>query len=323
MSLVNHVVGHNRQKAILLKALERGREATSYLFSGESGVGKGLFALEYAKAVNCLTPKRVEGLLDACDQCSSCRKVSSGNHPDLMVVEPEGDQIKIDQIREITEFLSFSPYEGNKKVVIVRDAERMNQAASNAFLKTLEEPPDKSLIILVTASEESLLETIRSRCFRIKFAPLSKTDTRRVLDGLEEAPKKIPPLFIGRPGLIAGDDRLSVKELFNTVTNDIKKGTISKRWADRAEADLWLSCLLVLLRDLVVLSETSDPTACIGFEGRQAKSLAGKTGSLDFIIDLYQRVNELRKALVFNLNLSLLSNYINTCLEELHGKYSS
>ena len=323
MSLLKDIIGHERQKNILLKGFQRRREATSYLFSGDSGIGKTLFALEYAKTVNCLNPQIVNGLVDACDKCSSCKKVSSGNHPDIMTIEPDGDQIKIDQIREVAEFLSFAPYEGNKKIVIVKDAEKMNQPASNAFLKTLEEPPDKSLIILVTSSEESLLETIRSRCFRIKFSPLSKVETLKVINSLNESEDRMPALFIGRPGIMMDDSRASIKQMLSDVINAVKKGSVSRRWSDRTEAELWLSCMLILLRDLAVFTETNNPRACIALDGRQLKLFAGKSYSIDFIIDLYRRINDLRNALEFNLNLSLLLNYINTCLEELHGKYGS
>ena len=109
MSLLNTVIGHDREKYILLGSLKRGRVATTYLFTGESGIGKRLTALEFARAINCDNPVEEPRGLDACDNCGSCRKFSAFVHPDLKIVEAESGVIKIDTIREVQEFLSFTP----------------------------------------------------------------------------------------------------------------------------------------------------------------------------------------------------------------------
>ena len=126
------ILGHERQKDILRRALAGGRLAHAYLFEGPEGVGKRLMALALVRAVFC-----PEG---GCGVCAACRKVDHHNHPDLHLLEPDGTLIKIEQIRAIQKELSYRPLEARKKVCLIDSADRMNQAAGNALLKTLEEP---------------------------------------------------------------------------------------------------------------------------------------------------------------------------------------
>ena len=186
---LSDVIGQETAVSILLKTIRRGRISSSYLFAGESGIGKKFTAINLAKALNCLkvadsyrSPIQIHDsrftpdtsrLVDACDECSSCRKIDAGMHPDVLLISPESGQIRIEEIRAIDEILSLKAFEGRTKVVVVDDAETMNQYAANAFLKTLEEPPSDSLIILVSSKPDRLPDTIQSRCSRINFTPLS------------------------------------------------------------------------------------------------------------------------------------------------------
>ena len=164
------IEGHDRPVNILKRALANNTLAHAYLFSGEAGIGKKMTALALAAVVNCGNA----GPDGGCGVCPSCRKVASLGHPDVHIVKPDGEEIKIDQVRQIQADLALKPFEGAKKILIVDGAESMNAASSNAFLKTLEEPPGDTLIILITAMPQSLLPTIRSRCQEIRFLPLSR-----------------------------------------------------------------------------------------------------------------------------------------------------
>jgi len=164
------IEGHEQPVRILRRALANGSLAHAYLFSGEKGVGKKMTAFALAAALNCREASPDGG----CGVCPSCRKIASRSHPDVHFLEPDGDDIKIDQIRQVQDYLALKPFEGSKKILIADRAESLNQAASNAFLKTLEEPPGDSLIILVTSLPQSLLATIRSRCQEIKFHSLPR-----------------------------------------------------------------------------------------------------------------------------------------------------
>ncbi len=164
------IIGHERPIAILKRALANKTLAHAYLFSGETGIGKKTTALALAAAANCTAP----GGNGGCGECPSCRKIASGGHPDVHIVSSDGDEIKIDQIRQVQADLSLKPFEGVKKILIVDGAELMNPASANAFLKTLEEPPGDSLIVLITSMPQGLLPTIRSRCQEIRFLPLPR-----------------------------------------------------------------------------------------------------------------------------------------------------
>jgi DNA polymerase-3 subunit delta' len=163
---------------LLQSMLRRNRMPHGLLFWGPGGVGKSLVAAELAKALNC-----GEADADACDACLSCRKTSHSNHPDVKVVVPVGRArvIKVEAVEGINEMASLRPFEGEYRVFILQDAERMNESAQNHFLKTLEEPPGKSVFILVTEYPRQLLPTIRSRCQQIRFGALRPETVSRLL----------------------------------------------------------------------------------------------------------------------------------------------
>jgi DNA polymerase-3 subunit delta' len=171
------IEGHEKPILLLQRAIANNTLAHAYLFSGQAGIGKRRTAFALAAAVNCLNARPDGG----CGECSSCRKVEKLCHPDVHVLVSDGDEIKIDQIRQVQSDLALKPFEGMKKVLIVDNAESLNAASSNAFLKTLEEPPGDTLIILISAMPQSLLSTIRSRCQEITFRPLPRNTLARAL----------------------------------------------------------------------------------------------------------------------------------------------
>jgi DNA polymerase-3 subunit delta' len=174
----SQIWGQNSAIQILRQALIHGRLAHAYLLIGPEGVGKRLTALNLAKAMNCLSPPEPG---EACEACSSCRKINSANHADVVRIEPNGDLIKIDQVRELQRQLRFRPLEGGRRVCILDCADRLNEAAANALLKTLEEPPAETHLFLITARPHRLLPTILSRCQWVKFKPLSRGHLAQIL----------------------------------------------------------------------------------------------------------------------------------------------
>ncbi len=176
-----HIQGQPRAIATLLRALSGRRLHHAYLFAGPDGVGKSLTARAMAGALLCHAPA-ADG--DACGRCSACIRAADGAHPDLHVLrrkeKESGDgtleqQIKIEQVRELQQTLSFKSFEGARRVVLILDAERMNPATSNALLKTLEEPGPETHFVLVSSAPHLLLPTILSRCQRVRFAPLDRS----------------------------------------------------------------------------------------------------------------------------------------------------
>jgi DNA polymerase-3 subunit delta' len=160
---------------LLQRSLERGRLAHAYLFSGNDLDELEAVARTLAKTLNCQNPpkKTTAGLpLDSCDQCSSCRRIDSGNHPDVSWLRAESKSriISIDQVRDLLQTVNLKPTEAEFKVGVLVAADRLKTEAANAFLKTLEEPPSKSILILLTTEPQRILETILSRCLRLNFA---------------------------------------------------------------------------------------------------------------------------------------------------------
>jgi DNA polymerase-3 subunit delta' len=160
---------HEEQRQIagqLQRSLERGRLAHAYLFAGPRGSGTAEMARTLAKALNCLNKDN-----DCCDRCDSCRRIDKGTHPDIYWVRPESKsrQIKVEQIREFERAVNLKAGNARIKVGVIADADCMREEASNAFLKTLEEPPAQTILILLTAQPQRLLPTILSRCLRISF----------------------------------------------------------------------------------------------------------------------------------------------------------
>jgi DNA polymerase-3 subunit delta' len=163
------IYGHEKKIEIIRKSLAQNRIGHAYLFSGISAVGKKTLAREFVKALNCETE---DVLHDSCGECSSCRKIQKGSHPDVFSVEATGQFIRIDAIREIQEQMKCRPLEAMRRVFVIDDADKMNDQAANALLKILEEPSPSNILILVTARPYSMPSTIISRCQHIRFNPL-------------------------------------------------------------------------------------------------------------------------------------------------------
>ncbi len=186
MPSFHDITGQQRGIRILQSFLKK-KTPPSLLFEGNAGVGKRKAAETFAQAILCQSPiiespsdtlengasTSTAHLVAPCGSCLACRKMNSKNHPDFTVLEPDGNVIKIDQIREIQGKLVYPPVEGPKKIVLIDPADKMNGAAANALLKTLEEPPAYAILILISALGASLLPTLRSRCQKIVFHALS------------------------------------------------------------------------------------------------------------------------------------------------------
>lgn len=175
------LLGQNRIRESLQRMLDGGRLPPTILFSGPPGVGKTTAAFQLAEALCCRSPQNH----DACGRCSSCLQIKRRRHPDVMALEPENRQIKIEQIRQLREFISIKPVLGECRLVIISQAELLNATAANALLKTLEEPFSGNYFILVSSNFRALPATILSRCQKLVFSPLSADDVRRILGRLE------------------------------------------------------------------------------------------------------------------------------------------
>jgi DNA polymerase-3 subunit delta' len=161
--------------------IAKGRIAHAYMFTGPDGIGKALFAKELAKTLFCESRSELQrdesGEIESCDNCRTCLRVESGNHPDVHWIIPEKKDkfIKIERIHALQDYVALKPAEADRKVCIISNADRLKEEASNCLLKTLEEPPSDTIIILLTTSVKSLKKTIVSRCQVVRFNPLTSS----------------------------------------------------------------------------------------------------------------------------------------------------
>jgi dTMP kinase len=187
--MFDSITGNERAKQLLRRMLQEDRVPGALLLSGEEGIGKKLFAMELAKALNCRTRVGVDG----CGNCPICKRISKINfptsdeaeekrrifwtdHPDVGFLQPPTRMFHVVQMRSVEIEANFRPYEGNARVFLIDDADKLNDQSANALLKTLEEPPRTAYIILITSRPAMLLPTIRSRCQQIRFSPLTPAE---------------------------------------------------------------------------------------------------------------------------------------------------
>jgi DNA polymerase III subunit delta' len=202
------IIGHPKQLETLRLALAHGRLHHAYLFVGATGLGKKTIGLSLAKAIHCSVASG-----DFCGECADCARIQDGNHPDVRLIEPLAGkkEISIQQIRELEKELNLRSFSGNRKIVILDPATLMNLSAQNALLKTLEEPPRDSLVILIAPSVGELLPTLRSRCLRVSFAPLARDQVAAFLVSEKKVPveeaKLLAAMSMGSLEAVAAVDR--------------------------------------------------------------------------------------------------------------------
>jgi DNA polymerase-3 subunit delta' len=262
------ILGQDWVVSHLKTAMLAGRLSHAYLFLGPSGVGKATTARALAAALNCTQPG-ADG--DACGTCPSCRRLQAGTHPDFLVVSPEEGktQIGIERIRELRRLTGYPPLGGGWRVVLIKPAEALtvqSDAAANALLKTLEEPPDRHLLVLTARGEADLLPTIVSRCHKLAFAPLPSALIIQELERQRSLPRSQAALVAALSGgslgrALALDPEELVRQRDQVLADlaHLNRGTtgVVLEWAQRLtknRADLNNFLLLAQLwyRDLLL-----------------------------------------------------------------------
>lgn len=195
----------------LQNSFKHGRLAHAYLFEGEQGTGKAEMALWFTKHLFCLALK--DGL--PCEECNNCLRIGNHEHPDVVEVAPDGQTIKVEQIRQLQVELGKSGFESSKKVVLIHEAEKMNTNSANSLLKFLEEPPANFMIILETQAIGKILPTIRSRCQMIHFQALSTDKLVEQLEKEAHIPLKSAKLLTNLTNSYTKAVEISKDEWFN------------------------------------------------------------------------------------------------------------
>lgn len=208
--------GHQNQLEHLHLLLQSNKLPHALLFTGPEGIGKKQVALQFAQEIFCSLTDGKRG----CGHCSSCLRIIQNTHPDFICIEPESHLIKTDVIRQLKQKLSLQPLEAPYKIALINEAQCLHSSAANVLLKTLEEPPEKTLLILISSSPYKLLRTILSRCQKLSFSPLNTHDMQELMQELGHpmaSNTERLALAQGSPGLFL---KFS-EEAFELVQNNI------------------------------------------------------------------------------------------------------
>ena len=326
------LTGNERVKAALKRMLISDRLPGALLFTGEEGIGKKLFALEVARALNCRTPKDHE----ACGVCSSCTRIAKLNypqredaeewtqiiwtdHPDVGLVVAPKRVLRVEQMRQIEKEANFRPFEGKARVFLIDEADKLNDASANALLKVLEEPPGTSHLILITARPAMLLPTILSRCQMIRFSPLTPAEIETHLTRNNLVDKKTARLRARAAGgsmgrALSGDlvtftsQRKAMLKVLNAlvVSNDRAQLLRSAEQLNEAqykeEFEERLDVLETLIRDAWMLSLGVEPSQLVNedltpeLQEVSQKLDSGRAG--DWIL----QIEDMREQLIVNIN---------------------
>ena len=192
------ILGNQKVKQMLQNSIEKNIVSHSYMFIGLEGIGKKMIAKEFAKKILCLNQ-----IIDNQCNCKSCIEFDTNNNPDFLIVEPDGNSIKIEQIRNLQKLIQEKPIISNRKVYIIDNADLMTKEAQNCLLKTLEEPPEYAVIILVGSNENLFLPTIKSRCMILHFDKISNEEMKRYLKdnlGINQINEEMLDMFQGSIG---------------------------------------------------------------------------------------------------------------------------
>lgn len=330
--MFDDIVGNERAKEMLRRRLRLRRVPGALIFAGESGLGKKLFAVELARALNCRARRGVE----ACGACPTCKrtgkfdlppaddrdehkKVRWSEHRDVGMLVPYNRNILVDAVRDLERECNYRPVEGAARVFLIDEADSLNEAASNALLKTLEEAPPTTHLILITARPAGLLPTIRSRCQTVRFAPLSIAEVEDFLvhnrKRAGEEAHLAAHLAGGRLGpalslnldhyrahrewafgaleaLVAGGDRAPLLRAAEELSDAKNKDDFEPR----------LDVLAALVRDLWLLSVGGDPARLANPDLRERLARLAANVPPARPARWLSRVEELRTQLAVNVN---------------------
>ncbi|MFY9572646.1 MAG: DNA polymerase III subunit delta' [Blastocatellia bacterium] len=322
------LIGNDRIKTLLQRAISEGRIGQSLLMAGPRGVGKYQFAVALAQALNCAHVEKG----DACGDCVICRKIERREYGDVRTILRESKDpsikkdyksqfIKIDQIRELSELAQFRPYEGRRRIFIIDEAEWLRHEAANSLLKTLEEPPPSSLLVLVTSKPYALIETIRSRCLLLSFAPLDAAEIENHLrtkqNKTAEEARLLARLSRGSLGQAREieleeylETRNTMLELVETLAsshNDANLLAASEYLGRRLEKDDFeghLDTLMVLLADAFYIKLGSQESLTNTDVADRLARVAAKI-TIEQITEWVDRIEQISFALIRNVNRQL------------------
>ncbi len=311
------ILGQDHVLARLREAQARRRLPHAYLFVGPEGVGRETVAHAFFWRLICSEEK-------ACGECSPCRKFLKGVHPDVEILEPRGQSIKIEQVRALESKLHFRPLEAERRLILVPQAELLTREAANALLKSLEEPPPYTLFVLLSQTTEALLPTIVSRCQVVRFRPLPREIISHLLQKrFERLPEEAEGLSVLAEGSIGRALRLAEKgflQEMERVATALKQGTPT-RLVTLAETLAGMKENLPVFLELLLVWWRQALYAHLGIEAYPLS--LPEQPPLDFIVPAMEKIEALFAAFERHLNAELLFLSILSELARLWRECSS
>lgn len=300
---------------ILLNSFELDRVSHAYLFHGQRGTGKMEMALHFTQLYLCDQPLFSE----PCGECSNCKRIRSGNHPDVHIVKPDGQSIKKEQIQMLQKEFSLSGVESSKKVYIIEHIDKMTISAANSLLKFLEEPHRDTLAILLTEQPHKLLDTIISRCQTLSFTPLSTSDFIHLLEKEGVSGDKAAVLAALTNNFHEAIElnnsewfenaihltSLLTKEWMNS--NHLSIPFIQEKWIthfDKETQDLGIELLMIWVMDLLHMK--LNMMNRIGFRGFIDELKRQSSISTITILNIIKFLTDVKKKMKSNVNYQLL-----------------
>ena len=322
------IIGHEQTIEHLKHALESERIAHAYLIEGEEGSGKKLLAETFAQALQCENLKA-----DACGTCTSCHQAQTHNHPDIIYVTHEKPNlISVDEIRtQLVGDVLIRPYSSRYKVYIVEDAEKMNPAAQNALLKTLEEPPEYAVILLLTVNSASLLDTIRSRCVKLALKPVQDALVEKYLMEHLQIPDYQARLCLAfAQGSIGKAMELAASENFAQIrttalmlvsrAREMEVSQLAGIVRDMAQYKVtigeFLDILAVWYRDVLYFKATRNVEALIFRDQIQQIRATARTSSYEGIETILKAITAAKQRLDANVNFDLTMELLFMTIKE-------
>lgn len=322
------IVGNERLRQRLCNDIAAQRTSHAYIISGAHGSGKHTIAMMYAAALACEN-KDVDGFPLPCCNCRSCKKILENKSPDVYVVKKNGASVKIDQIREISKNIRYSPNELAYKIYIIEDTHTMTSQAQNALLLTLEEPPDYIMFFLLCEAEEKLLETIKSRAPILRTEPIPGEKIKEHLISTFPEAKKLNGTNSKELNAVISIANGSIGKAIELIDEKMRqpfikqrelaeqlvKLSLSKKTTDLAKLIISLppkqdellpvlTSAETMLCDLITLKKSENATLCFFYDRESAVNLSYATGT-STLFALYSQISKAKDTLQRNANIKL------------------
>lgn len=313
----NQIIGHEKIIEHLKTSIIHNRINHAYIFDGVKGIGKKTLSKAFAKALNCES-----GGADSCNRCTSCKTFDENNNPDIIYVTHQKKDITVSDIRDqIVKNITLKPYRNKYKIFIIPEADKMNILAQNAFLKTLEEPPEYGIFLLLCENYNKFLVTILSRCIMFKMNPLPyNLVAEYLIKNLDITPEQAQLYSIYSQGSIGKATELINSEEFRDTRDMAVETTIKLETADMIELyslvdtlkeqrpliDQVLEIMYLIYRDALVFKQTGNRNKLIQKDKLAQTEIIAKKATIYQLINRCDAINDTRTKLNHNGNAQLL-----------------